>query len=221
MPATPHPSADRKIGKSEIAAWFKGQASDLLHHMRSASGRSAASINLGALLVVTVTAAIWQPDLRWRSRSTEQTKPLAAAPAAVKIVGATPRGKECSEQTWPYIERQCLSYASAGANTDMTFPPAPSTATPVNAPDARVAAVPPASNPPVARQVAPETAQPAPGVQSAASTGDAGIADDADDYQPMTEEEVRAMARAEARHRRMMRTDFFRHGHFHLGPFRF
>lgn len=218
----PVAAVHRKIGKSEIGAWLRAQGSSAAGHMRSASERSAASINLAGLLFVALTAAIWQPDLRLVSRAAEEARPLAAPPAAVTIIGATPRGKECSEQTWPYIERRCLSYAAPGANTEMKFAaPAASGNAPAQGPDARVAA-PPVNDAPVA-QPSPQTQKPSAADRRAEpSTDDVSVMDDADEYQPLTEEEVRAIARAEARERRrMMRQDFFRHGHFQIGPFRF
>ncbi len=81
---------------------------------RARCGRHArrmASFNLAAILAVTFSAAVWQPDLRLPAHSHESARPLTAAPAAVTIIDAAPRGRECGEQTWPYIERRCLSYA--------------------------------------------------------------------------------------------------------------
>jgi hypothetical protein len=70
------------------------------------------------------------------------TEPLRAGP--VKIVDAAPRGGNCEEQVWPYIEQRCLKRAPTAAAVE---PPAPQAApaAPDLAADAPAASIPPAA----------------------------------------------------------------------------
>ena len=48
---------------------------------------------------------------RTRARNRQDTR-QPAPPADVKVVGASPdSGRPCDEQTWPYIDRSCLTVA--------------------------------------------------------------------------------------------------------------
>jgi hypothetical protein len=197
--------------------------------------KGAATTNLAVLLLVTVGMSIWQPSFRLQ-RSAAPENPLAPAPTAVKMIDAAPRGIECREQTWPYIDRRCLNYGKAQQETmtpaqqpqtavavkpetsghaPATMPPSPRTQDALGSPVAPAAIE-------AAPQAVPQNGRAAAEQPLAPSTDDVQVADeDPVEYAP-TEEELRAQARAEARQRRRARHhDFFRHGHFWIGPFRF
>jgi hypothetical protein len=224
------PSASR-MSRSSVAnagVWARAQARQVADQCRHVSPKGAATTNLVVLLLMTVGVSVWQPSFQLR-RPAAADNPLAPAPTAVKMIDAAPRGADCREQTWPYIDKSCLNYGKA----ETTTPPQP---------QAGIAAKPvttgraPASIPPRIQemQAAPavpaaiDAAPPAPPQASRAtaaeqpSTDDVQVADDDPAEYAPTEEELRAQARAEARQRsRARHRDFFRHGHFWIGPFRF
>lgn len=115
MSATTGWSLLARAGRDEADAQPAWRPDERAWRRRRARGMT--SFNLAAILAVTFSAAVWQPDLRGSAHSQESARPLAAAPAAVTIIDAAPRGRECGEQTWPYIERRCLSYAPPQAKS--------------------------------------------------------------------------------------------------------
>jgi hypothetical protein len=213
-----------------LEAWVRAQAGQISDHFRHLTPKSAATANLVILLLITAGLSLWQPPFQPKP-PVRVEKPLAPAPTAVKMIDAAPRASECREQTWPYLDRHCLNYGKAQPDTPVAATPRAVEAKPetsgrapvtLHAPpiqETRIApATPPVAAPPVPAQPNhPVAEQPMP------STDDVRVADDDEpvEYVP-TEEELRAQARAEARQRRRARhRDFFRHGHFSIGPFRF
>jgi len=74
---------------------------------RAATSIVIACMTLALALMVTVT--LTQPLRRAPPKSAEQVAPPPAADK-VTIVAATPRlDVPCAEQTWPYIDRRCLT----------------------------------------------------------------------------------------------------------------
>src|SRR5262245_40133391 len=73
------------------------------------------AVTVTLLLVITTTAATWPRSPRpvaAAAKPEDAAADAAAVPAGpVRIVGASPRGDNCSEQVWPYIERRCLTRA--------------------------------------------------------------------------------------------------------------
>jgi hypothetical protein len=174
-------------------------------------------------LLVTVGMSLWQPSFGMR-RESGPLHPLAPAPTAVKMIDAAPRGVECREQTWPYIDQRCLSYGKA--QPDNAAQAQPRTAI---APKPETSGHAPANNvqqPSVETRIAPAATQVPSAHEPAAvgqpvesSTDDVRVADEEPAEYTPTEEELRAQARAEARQRRRARHRS--HGHFWIGPFRF
>lgn len=139
------------------------------------------------------------------------------------MIDAAPRGAECREQTWPYIDRRCLNYGKAQPQTAAVKPEtsghAPANALPQpRIQETRIVPAAPAriDTPPAALQ---QNGRDNAGQPALPSADDVSVADNEPvEYAP-TEEELQAQARAEARQRRKARQR--NHGHFWIGPFRF
>ncbi len=215
---------DRRAQRADqgLLMWVRAEADRVAEQFRHTGPRTAASINLAALLMVAIGASLWQPSFRMQ-RAPAPSAALAPAPRAVTIIGASPRGADCRDQTWPYIDRHCLNYG----------PPQTATAAPAAQTSGNAPAINPDLREPVAAAAPVQPAPPAPvqpatqsrvpyGHAQAPSTDDVSIADDPEELGP-SEEELRAQAQAEARQRRRIRhrDTFGRHGHFWIGPFRF
>lgn len=85
--------------------------------IRPITGRVAATLALLAVLASGVLALVLRPSLsgppaRSTAASTAERPDLAKP---VKIVGAPPRGGDCAEQAWPYIEHRCLTRSPENA----------------------------------------------------------------------------------------------------------
>jgi hypothetical protein len=218
------PSVSRRGQISLIApalAWMRAQTLHVASQIRHVGPKGAATANLVALLLVTIGMPLWQPSFGM-SRDSGPVQPLAPAPAAVKMIDAAPRGVDCREQTWPYIDRHCLNYGKA--QPEIAAQGQPQSAT---APKPETSGHAPSNVQPPVQQTriapaAPVDAAPPRMDRSTSepSTDDVRVADDEPvEYAP-TEEELRAQARAEARQRRRAR-HHRGHGHFWIGPFRF
>lgn len=183
--------------------WLRAQTAHVADHLVRLSPRNAATFNIGSLLIAIIAMSLWQPNFRFE-RVQSPAAPLAPAPSAsVKMIDAAPRGSECHEQTWPYIDRNCLNYGSAKTEAEA-------------APVAQLPVQPVVTPPEPAAQSSTERA--ALNDQSFAAV-DAELTGETEEMVPAkTEEELRAEAKAEARQRRRERRH---HGHFWIGPFRF
>jgi hypothetical protein len=179
---------------------------------RAATSIIIACMTLALALMVTVT--LTQPVRRAPPKSAEQ---VASPPAAgkVKIVAATPRlDVPCAEQTWPYIDRRCLTETTQkrpmpeGRTREPVATPAPADAQKATPPVASVVSPPaPAETQGTATRetaIKPETEAP-PAIND--DRDDAELADDADFYPVMSPREWRRLERMErlraAQERRM------------------
>jgi hypothetical protein len=97
----------------------------------SAVPRAAASVNLAAVVTACVAAALFLPGLP--RAAPEQA---ASAPQPVRVVDAPASGKPCAEQSWPYLDAQCLKRAPESATSTTVAPgtTSPSASPPLAAP---------------------------------------------------------------------------------------
>jgi hypothetical protein len=200
---------------------------------RAAACVVIAGMTLGLLLMLTWS--LGEP-VRWAAASKSPAR-VAPPPAAdkVTIVAATPRlDVPCAEQTWPYIDRRCLSETTQKR-------PLPAGALPPEAPaalDARnatAAVVPaPAPAPPPAAQtqpapsVAPTAREPLPQPDIAmrerepAATNAMAVPgewdDDVEGLPVISPRELRRMERAERRERRRAERRKMRHWQVTIFP---
>ena len=87
----------------------------LLHAMsRNMGPRAAVTVTLLAVLASAALALTLAP-LRVapgaKPTSVAASEPSGDVAKSVKMVGATPRGGDCANQVWPYIEHRCLTRA--------------------------------------------------------------------------------------------------------------
>ncbi len=186
---------------------------------RAATSIIIACMTLALALMVTVT--LTQLVRRAPPKSAEQVAPPPPADK-VTIVAATPGldvpnlDVPCAEQTWPYIDRRCLTETTQkrpppeGRAREVVVTPAPVDAPKVAPPVASAVSPPaPADTQRVAPRetaIQPETAAP-PAMND--DRDDAELADDADLYPVMSPREWRRLERMErrraAQERRMRR----------------
>lgn len=184
--------------------WLRTQVSIAADHLAQVNAKSAATFNMILIFTVVIAASLWHPDLRSQPVQTSAA-PLAPAPTAVKLIDAAPRGPECREQTWPYFDRNCLNYGAPQAETAARAPEAQKNVVPVVQ----------SAQPVVSRKVQPAT-QPAPAMQPQAAARQVDASDrsapssydnptaDEEDFS-LTEEQIRAQARAQSQQRRALR----------------
>lgn len=188
---------------------------NLLHVDRhNTDPRAAASVIIACMtlaLALMVTVTLTPPVRRAPPKSTEQVAPPPAADK-VTIVAATPRldvpnlDVPCAEQTWPYIDRRCLTETTQkrppleGRAREAVATPAPADAPKVAPPVASAVSPPaPADTQRVAPRevaVAPETETPPPAMND---YGDEELVEDADLYPVMSPREWRRLERMERR----------------------
>lgn len=101
---------------SRLASLVGGRASGA----RGVDPESIATINFVGTVAVAMVAIWMVPSFRFDHESRAKDLPLAPPPAAVKIIDASPRGPECGQQTWPYIDRHCLTYATGDTSAKET-----------------------------------------------------------------------------------------------------
>jgi hypothetical protein len=92
--------------------------------------RVAASITMAGIIAVLLSGVVMaiRPPLKTSSSLARQASGQPE-PAAVRVVGATPREEvSCEQQTWPNIAQRCLVRSTARSSADRTF-----VATPDNA----------------------------------------------------------------------------------------
>jgi hypothetical protein len=109
---------------------------------RSTDPRVPASITL---LGAVIAAAMLFLPTRQPAANLPQTASVGPAKGVappVKIIGAAPRGEECADQVWPYIEPRCLTRApNAKSASIATDQPAATHATTGTAPPERTSPV--------------------------------------------------------------------------------
>ena len=131
--------------------------------------RLAASVTLLAVIASGAVALMPRSATTAPPPASPARQSAAVPPVPVKIIGAAPRGENCAEQVWPYIEPRCLKGASdrptrpAGAAApNETTPPSTTHATngaaPVTHADAPPAAAPENAKEPVTLPVPPGAA---------------------------------------------------------------
>ncbi len=187
--------------------------------------RAAASIVIACMaltLALMVSVTLTQPVRRAPPRSAEQVAPPPAA-GKVTIVAATPRlDVPCAEQTWPYIDRRCLTETTQkrpppeGRAREAAATPAPVDAQKkVTAPIASVVPPPAPAEPQGAATpeaaIEPQTETP-PSLQD--DRADAELAEDSDLVPMMSPREWRRLERMERRRAAQERR--FRHLHLPL-----
>jgi len=192
---------------------------------RAATSVVIGGMTLGLLLMLTWT--LGEPmRLAAASKSPAQVAPPPAADK-VTIVAATPRlDVPCGEQTWPYIDRRCLTETTQ----KRPQPAAQPRASPAAARDATAAVVPaPALRPAAETQPAPPaTREPLPrpdiAMQEREPAGTDAMAvpgewdDDVEGLPVMSPREMRRMERAERRERRRAERRKMRHWQVTIFP---
>jgi hypothetical protein len=73
------------------------------------SSRAAATVSLAAVIASAALAFAFSPAPKTAAKQVAGVVVADAGDgAAVKMIGAAPRGENCADQVWPYIERRCL-----------------------------------------------------------------------------------------------------------------
>jgi hypothetical protein len=121
-------------------------------------GSFASVLAVGSLFLITAP----HPDSGKKQGATRPTavqpgetaKPAASSDAQIKVIGAsTDNGKPCDEQTWPYIDKSCLTIAHGKPAPSKTEPATPLGLRDLLAGVRSTPAVAPATTPPPAREI--------------------------------------------------------------------
>jgi len=112
-------SSVRPLRFASMSLWHSLQR---VRELRALDQRVAASITLAGVAISAaagfmVVPRSSLPAVAVATTTTSETRVAAAVVSEqprgpVKILGGAPRGENCAEQVWPYIERRCLTLAA-------------------------------------------------------------------------------------------------------------
>jgi hypothetical protein len=121
MPSA-HASSQPLRPVRRLAGRFPSLAEPLragMHRLAGADARVAATATLLAVMAsAAVTFALSPVPAATAKKVPAPALANAEDAAAVKMIGATPRGENCADQVWPYIERRCLARAADKPQTN-------------------------------------------------------------------------------------------------------